>query len=237
MLELLFFAFHLKKTLQFWICHSCASRHLDRFFTGNPAPRCLHLSMSSPGFKGGYRGCFYHLPCPQSRGFWRSVRAVASVRQGGQMPPSPKFWTRSNFLYIKILRNIFYNILNLLMIAIQNKKKILSTNHVDQYKFIILWKIGRCTCLLVLLFMVWKRESEATRLVPVNLYINKFFSSKFFSKKFRFFLALKLTEENLPFRFLAGAGFWKAWTDWKNSRRSEERRVGKECRSRWSPYH
>ena len=24
---------------------------------------------------------------------------------------------------------------------------------------------------------------------------------------------------------------------WKNSSRSEERRVGKECRSRWSPYH
>ena len=23
----------------------------------------------------------------------------------------------------------------------------------------------------------------------------------------------------------------------KNARRSEERRVGKECRSRWSPYH
>ena len=26
-------------------------------------------------------------------------------------------------------------------------------------------------------------------------------------------------------------------TDWKMSYRSEERRVGKECRSRWSPYH
>ena len=24
---------------------------------------------------------------------------------------------------------------------------------------------------------------------------------------------------------------------WNNIRRSEERRVGKECRSRWSPYH
>ena len=24
---------------------------------------------------------------------------------------------------------------------------------------------------------------------------------------------------------------------WYGSRRSEERRVGKECRSRWSPYH
>ena len=25
--------------------------------------------------------------------------------------------------------------------------------------------------------------------------------------------------------------------DWKKDLRSEERRVGKECRSRWSPYH
>ena len=25
--------------------------------------------------------------------------------------------------------------------------------------------------------------------------------------------------------------------EWKESKRSEERRVGKECRSRWSPYH
>ena len=27
------------------------------------------------------------------------------------------------------------------------------------------------------------------------------------------------------------------WTKEKMSHRSEERRVGKECRSRWSPYH
>src|SRR5258708_38297327 len=29
------------------------------------------------------------------------------------------------------------------------------------------------------------------------------------------------------------------WTSWinKDGKRSEERRVGKECRSRWSPYH
>ena len=25
--------------------------------------------------------------------------------------------------------------------------------------------------------------------------------------------------------------------DWQKPKRSEERRVGKECRSRWSPYH
>ena len=33
---------------------------------------------------------------------------------------------------------------------------------------------------------------------------------------------------------LAGLQFVVAWS---SSRRSEERRVGKECRSRWSPYH
>src|SRR5216683_4147639 len=27
------------------------------------------------------------------------------------------------------------------------------------------------------------------------------------------------------------------WAGWRSRRRSEERRVGKECRSRWSPYH
>src|SRR5258706_14006195 len=27
------------------------------------------------------------------------------------------------------------------------------------------------------------------------------------------------------------------YIDYRNLRRSEERRVGKECRSRWSPYH
>ena len=33
---------------------------------------------------------------------------------------------------------------------------------------------------------------------------------------------------------------WENWiycTKTDNSNRSEERRVGKECRSRWSPYH
>ena len=27
------------------------------------------------------------------------------------------------------------------------------------------------------------------------------------------------------------------WGGWEITDRSEERRVGKECRSRWSPYH
>ena len=30
---------------------------------------------------------------------------------------------------------------------------------------------------------------------------------------------------------------WRSLTAKETGRRSEERRVGKECRSRWSPYH
>ena len=36
---------------------------------------------------------------------------------------------------------------------------------------------------------------------------------------------------NLPFDLLLGRKTFEIWE------RSEERRVGKECRSRWSPYH
>ena len=49
------------------------------------------------------------------------------------------------------------------------------------------------------------------------------------------------------FQYSASAGGWR-WPPWRGlcrsarqpppaSSRSEERRVGKECRSRWSPYH
>ena len=31
--------------------------------------------------------------------------------------------------------------------------------------------------------------------------------------------------------------YWEEVLAWVQSQRSEERRVGKECRSRWSPYH
>ena len=35
----------------------------------------------------------------------------------------------------------------------------------------------------------------------------------------------------------AEEGGYKAWRNAQELKRSEERRVGKECRSRWSPYH
>ena len=38
------------------------------------------------------------------------------------------------------------------------------------------------------------------------------------------------------YEVLMGAGFANRWTYYID-KRSEERRVGKECRSRWSPYH
>ena len=38
-------------------------------------------------------------------------------------------------------------------------------------------------------------------------------------------------------KFEARAGFYDEWGDVPALERSEERRVGKECRSRWSPYH
>ena len=40
-------------------------------------------------------------------------------------------------------------------------------------------------------------------------------------------------ESDLP----AVAAVYEAILDHEDATRSEERRVGKECRSRWSPYH
>ena len=58
------------------------------------------------------------------------------------------------------------------------------------------------------------------------------------------YLALTRMPESAAALKTGGAGFepWYRffpWEDWRGSRprRSEERRVGKECRSRWSPYH
>src|SRR2546422_145827 len=39
-----------------------------------------------------------------------------------------------------------------------------------------------------------------------------------------------------PYAFVQG-GDGHLWVNWWDGSRSEERRVGKECRSRWSPYH
>ena len=42
----------------------------------------------------------------------------------------------------------------------------------------------------------------------------------------------EMTEEDIKLQFITPAIEGAGW-----DRRSEERRVGKECRSRWSPYH
>src|SRR2546425_5352154 len=46
------------------------------------------------------------------------------------------------------------------------------------------------------------------------------------------FVEQRLPDESLALAGRGGAGQWG-----RGIRRSEERRVGKECRSRWSPYH
>src|SRR5258708_37184421 len=40
-----------------------------------------------------------------------------------------------------------------------------------------------------------------------------------------------------PVTIAAMAAYALAWVKFRGSDRSEESRVGKECRSRWSPYH
>ena len=67
---------------------------------------------------------------------------------------------------------------------------------------------------------------------------NKYDEQKFF---------MKYSEMERSKKGLQGAGEWtelqKILPDFKDKKvldlgcRSEERRVGKECRSRWSPYH
>src|SRR5256885_9497183 len=48
-------------------------------------------------------------------------------------------------------------------------------------------------------------------------------------------VSLSMLRGNLESRHVVGKG--KEFTHAERSNRSEERRVGKECRSRWSPYH
>ena len=49
----------------------------------------------------------------------------------------------------------------------------------------------------------------------------------------QFVPALAIIQQDLPQGCEITAHFCANWTE----QRSEERRVGKECRSRWSPYH
>ena len=50
-------------------------------------------------------------------------------------------------------------------------------------------------------------------------------------------LAVYDSEDSIAYPRIRGGFLYNFWRDAKNERRSEERRVGKECRSRWSPYH
>src|SRR5256885_6418302 len=47
-----------------------------------------------------------------------------------------------------------------------------------------------------------------------------------------------VTVENAGYKVVLKSDDFASWTTYKKEKkRSEERRVGKECRSRWSPYH
>src|SRR3712207_9521849 len=46
-----------------------------------------------------------------------------------------------------------------------------------------------------------------------------------------------LSRDDAPYREVRDAQKRYFRADWESMERSEERRVGKECRSRWSPYH
>ena len=48
---------------------------------------------------------------------------------------------------------------------------------------------------------------------------------------------VSITGKNVPNAVTSAATFLMIAPDSRSGGRSEERRVGKECRSRWSPYH
>ena len=52
---------------------------------------------------------------------------------------------------------------------------------------------------------------------------------------------VRQAKENVHHHYDLGNDFYRLWLDremvYTCAYRSEERRVGKECRSRWSPYH
>ena len=73
---------------------------------------------------------------------------------------------------------------------------------------------------------------------PIDIKTKKTISTEY---KIRFDKSLVLSnlEENILSHWDTWGKFQQSWTSkaYATFRRSEERRVGKECRSRWSPYH
>ena len=53
----------------------------------------------------------------------------------------------------------------------------------------------------------------------------------------RLFYTAVIQQQKLPFTPKADDGALQVVKEMHDEQRSEERRVGKECRSRWSPYH
>ena len=85
-------------------------------------------------------------------------------------------------------------------------------------------------------------ETTLARLGNIDVWVSVYWDEPYNSEG-SFTLEVRPTPENLE---LLREGRWLVRTDaavkipmriCHRSNRSEERRVGKECRSRWSPYH
>ena len=89
--------------------------------------------------------------------------------------------------------------------------------------FFVLFGVG--TALLFALLVLWKSPYLNWDYADPETAV---FGAAFHAAEYLFVRAAPL--------LLAGAAAG-AWLTRESRRRSEERRVGKECRSRWSPYH
>ena len=92
---------------------------------------------------------------------------------------------------------------------------------------------------------LWSLETTIEEYIPATLRENFAWFEKYPDYTFSFEGAYRyeLMEEYYPELFerlkeYIAQGRWRvAGSSYENGDRSEERRVGKECRSRWSPYH
>ena len=69
----------------------------------------------------------------------------------------------------------------------------------------------------------------------MECFFNDLFKKKEFERQIKNQIELAMKTIKVHFEFFKSKSSNK-W-DWTSLMRSEERRVGKECRSRWSPYH
>src|SRR3712207_1715948 len=112
-------------------------------------------------------------------------------------------------LTLTIVISLFYSFLSLS----SNQYKIISSEQIDLNNLYSFLKYVGFIISLILIFLI--------------KYCNDYII-KLKSKQFAIFLILGIKRKNVELIFFMEQFFLG---------RSEERRVGKECRSRWSPYH